>query len=191
MLIGIIISAVFGVLSYFSTKKGVFINTVSAERIKWINQLREHFSEYTKMVYIYANAVDDYNKGEITYEEFRKNNYNDDIVYKTTMIELYLNPTENINLALMDLHIKMLQELREEFRELSYDTYYDFQEDIEFLHQVILKAEWRRFKLESKKGKEISNKRMKEIFKEVGEEINKSKYNNLLEDNDGLTYPIE
>ncbi|MBN9653270.1 hypothetical protein J0K78_03250 [Halobacillus sp. GSS1] len=182
MLIGIGISVLLGGLNYFSTKKGVYINTVSAERIKWINKLREHFSDYSNMVYIYANAVEDYNNKEIAPEEFNEKNLNDDIVYKTTMIELYLNPTEKMNLVLMDLHTIMLQTLREEFCELSYEFYYDLHEDLEYLQQVILKSEWKRLKLESKKGKEIPNKKMKKIFKEVGEEINKNKYIELMED---------
>ncbi|MFB4169284.1 hypothetical protein [Virgibacillus sp. JSM 102003] len=58
MLIGIALTFIVGIFNYLSSRRGKYIDNLSAERIKWINNVREQFSYFNKNVFIQANNID-------------------------------------------------------------------------------------------------------------------------------------
>lgn len=107
------------------------------------------------------------------------------------MLELYLNPTEVVSKKLLVSCNTIIDLLADATSELvtANGTPVWRQLDIQFktkkrelmyYQQVILKSEWKRVKKETDKGEQLSNQEMLQIFKEVGESLNATKYNSYL-----------
>jgi len=147
--IGVILSLFIGsvglYISYNNSRKTLFINSVTASRIKYIQELRNYISDFCGLVYNYSLL----DKGDIqlSKERFEIVKSADKLKY---LIQLYLNPEDtfwdNKMMEFID-EILLLTDKKpsEKIKELITIT------------QYLLKLEWERAKRESQTG--ILNKK--------------------------------
>ncbi|WP_425203209.1 hypothetical protein M1D53_11450 [Bacillus sp. PK9-021] len=183
-LIGIGVTIIIGLLNLEASKSNRFISSINAERLKWINNVREVFSQFNKNCYIYANAVIDArhdNGEEVTEEEAKKAEHTfQEILYYLDLIKLYTNPTEILSAKLYLAIDDMVNELKEQ--DFNTEKYGKIKENIHYYQQVILKAEWKRMKEEAKLGRELDDKEINEIFKSTSIQIDKQRYSKFLKE---------
>lgn len=160
-----------------------YIDAISAERIKWINTMRDRFSECTKLLYIQMNE----------YSRWKKKGYDDsvenvregfrnrviELTYVNNQIVLLLNTTEPISRKIRTLQNKITKHLsaKSNIPEFEFGYWAVLLQDLIYFHQVVLKAEWKRVKQENKKGEEISDEEMNYIYTDVAKKLNEEKYN--------------
>lgn len=71
--------------------KELLVQTISEERIRWINTLRDEFVEFNKNIVVYKAIIDE-NEGDISSEENRKF---EEVIASIHRITLLLNPSEH------------------------------------------------------------------------------------------------
>ncbi|PGA23613.1 MULTISPECIES: hypothetical protein [Bacillus cereus group] len=179
-----IINVVLNVKNNRVLKEERFIDAISAERVKWINTLRDKFSEYNKLVHIQMNGIDSIvnlngrSIEELKIEELRKRAY--EITFLHNHIELFLNPTEPVTEKLLQTQDKVTRYLTAtDYNMFNYEEVKQWALNLHYLQQVILKSEWKRVKEENEKGKEINDQRMNEIFINTAKKIDSDKYESL------------
>lgn len=164
-----------------------YIDAISQERIKWINNMRDKFSEYLKLAHIQMSdlhklKVDIHFKGP-NHEEVKKSalELRDryfEIVYVSNYIFLLLNPKEPVTEKLIGLHEEITKALNiQNVDAFKYKDWEQVVKDSSYFHQVILKAEWKRVKEENKKGEEIDDAATNDIYIEVAEKLDEDVYN--------------
>lgn len=158
-------------------KEERFIDTICAERVKWVNSIRDVFSEYNKSAYIQKKRLNDLKEKREAQESSQLN----EIIYYNNYIELYLNSAEPVTKKLLELQNKISLTLHTEIAAPNFNSkeVETWLEDLHFLQQVILKSEWKRIKEENKKGAEITDQRMNEIFMSVAKKIDGVRYERL------------
>jgi hypothetical protein len=185
-LIGIGVTIIIGLLNLDASKSNRFISSINAERLKWINNVREVFSQFNKNCYMYAKAVREaqsqYDNGEeIKEEDVKKAEQTfQEILYYLDLIKLYTNPTEILSAKLHLAIDYMVNEILE--KDFDTDEYKEIKEDIHYYQQVILKAEWKRMKKEAKLGRELDEEEMDEIFISTSSDIDKERYIKFLKE---------
>lgn len=157
-----------------------YIDAISAERVKWINTVRDAFSEYNKYAYIQMNLLTD---KQILLGSKHKPQLME-LIYWHNHLELFLNPVEPITEKFREIKEKTTKALHTEtpIQHFDYDDVGSWLVDLHFLQQVILKSEWKRVKEENKLGEEITDERMNEIFKKTAEKIDKERYDSIFND---------
>lgn len=175
MLLGVVATLIVGIWNLVIGTKNRYINNINAERIKWVNSIREAFANFNKRIFVYANFLDRVNDGE---EEDENKSIFPEIMYYNNLIELYLNPIEILTKKLIVLQNELIDDLstgsidmKKCKKDLSIIRYYQ---------QVILKAEWKRMKKEASKGREINDYTLSEIFIKTAIDVDKSKYEEYL-----------
>lgn len=162
-----------GELNIGELEKRRFIDTISGQRIEWINKLRGTFVEFNKLSHTYSMFVfsnqsnSDFNFGGI-YQE---------IIAAKNHIDLLLNPEELFSKYLMKYLNLLIDSLHS--HDFNMETYKKNEEMISYIQQVILKSEWKRIKVETEKGRQITDMEMKQIFEGIGKKIDQSHYNKL------------
>ena len=170
-----------GELSAVSQDKQRLIETISTQRIEWINSVRNNFADFNKSAELFSIKVDIVKKrGESApvedFETFRE------IIFYSDLIYLYLNPTEklhdlymktqtNISLCLADASANPLN--------FNYDEYGALVNRLLKLQQIILKSEWKIVKMETSNGTEVETSKKVSIYKEVAQKINNDIYEEL------------
>ncbi len=163
-----------------------YIDAISTERIKWINTMRDKFSEFIKLSYL---QMSDYSYWKNKLPEKIDGNAEKelinrfyDITYASIQISLLLNPKEIISDRIDNLQNVIKSKLNSthdiknfEFKELA-----TLAEELMYLHQVVLKSEWKRVKEENKIGEEIDDAAMNNIYISVAKDLNKDLYNKYL-----------
>lgn len=159
-----------------------YIDAISQERIKWINTVRDAFSEYNKVAYIQMNLLTDKRMGVDSKHKPQLT----ELIYWHNHVELFLNPVEPITKKFVEIKEKTTKALHTKtpFKEIDYDEVGSWLTDLHFLQQLILKAEWKRVKEENNLGKEITDKDMYEIFNKTAERIDKERYDSIF--NNGI-----
>ncbi|MCH4566054.1 hypothetical protein [Bacillus sp. ES1-5] len=160
-----------------------YIDTISTERVKWINTMRDRFSECVKLIYTQMTEFSRWkkrgfdNSDESVREELR--NRAIELTYVNNQIVLLLNTTEPISAKITILQNKILNHLKskDNIPDFEYKNWSVLTQDLVYLHQVVLKAEWKRVKKENKKGEEISDEEMNYIYTEVAKKLNNKRYN--------------
>jgi len=141
---GVLVTLILGVWNAINnarlSKRTSFINTVTSERVKWIDKLRQNISAYCGLTHMwcYSRLEGKPEEGEIL-KEIDKLRY---------LIRLQLNPNdplgkeiENLIAKMPDLtHETQRDELKKAFNELVEKT------------QQLLKAEWEKVKAEAEHG---------------------------------------
>ncbi|MCM3716631.1 hypothetical protein M3202_21550 [Alkalihalobacillus oceani] len=162
-----------GELNIGELEKRRFIDTISGQRIEWINKLRDTFVEFNKLSHTYSMYVfSNQNKSDFNYGGIYQ-----EIIAVKNHIELLLNPEELFSENLMKYINQLIDSLHS--HDFNMENYKENKEVISYIQQVILKSEWKRIKVETEKGRQITNKEMKRIFKKIGKKIDESKYNKL------------
>ena len=138
-------SSVYGwelISNYRAARRTTFINTVTAERVKWIENLRTNISEFCGLTYTWcaSNIEGTEEKNEILKK----------IDVLRHHIRLQLNPDPS---ATLDREIEKL------IAEVPYLTHQTQQDELKIAinnlietSQTLLKEEWEKVKLESKRG---------------------------------------
>jgi hypothetical protein len=143
--IGLAVTAALGVANLLythrATKRADFIRTVTNERVKWIENLRQNVAAYVaRASYCLLMMKEDDSKVNSVVEEL------DRIAY---LIRLQLNPNEEPDKELETLLRKMpgitKMETRQEFMQGC--------EKVVTLTQTLLKKEWEKVKKEAIKGR--------------------------------------
>lgn len=139
------------IITFKNSRKTAFINSVTASRIKYIQELRESISRFCALAYSYNNRA-----SKLSYEQLWELHKESDTL--RFLIRLYLNPIDDYwdsrIISLIDeILIKSDKDPKEKIDELVVIT------------QYLLKLEWEGAKRESEIGilseiekKEIYNK---------------------------------
>lgn len=142
--IGILLTFIIGIWNlasnYRASRRTSFINTVTSQRVKWIEQLRQDIAAFCGLTYTWCFS-DIEGKPE-EYEILRE------IDKLRHVIRLRLNPTgeydqriEALIVSIPDLtHISQREKLKQALNDLTSVT------------QCLLKEEWEKVKSESKRG---------------------------------------
>lgn len=152
--IGVILTFIIGVFnliySISNNKKTSYINTVTAERIKWITKVREYIAEFYTDIDYYARSDDD------MIEKVNRTNL------LRMKIKLYLNPEENQDIIVLIDELNDLLKyarigtsrilLNSIQRERTRQILYHELNQLVLKTQTMLKAEWEKVKKESENG---------------------------------------
>jgi hypothetical protein len=171
-----------GTINAGELEKRRFIDTVSTERIKWINEVRDKFAQYNKIVFIMGKETAviklTRQEGKGYKESLDLNKSYDELIYYENLIDLFLNPIEK-ETKVIKKHMKMLRDNITEYkRNFDPDEFENAFENLLYAQQVILKAEWKRLKEEAKKGEELSDEDAKKLAEYYAKEI-KKEYNEM------------
>lgn len=166
-----------------SLKQKRYIDAISVERVKWINTMRDRFSEYIKLVHIQMNDFDKWKSQgdkDIDDDELRKRYF--EITSVNNQINFLLNQTEPIVKKLVKIQFELTSELSlpEDISEFNYQKLQNMMEDLGYFYQVVLKAEWKRVKEEIKKGEEIDDDGMNNIYLSAAKKLSEEFYNKHL-----------
>ena len=142
--LGIILSFVLGVWNivnnYRLSRRTAFINTVTAERVKWIEKLRKNISVFCGLSYTWRASRLEGKPGE---QDVLK-----EIDKLRHLIRLQVNPEGT--------HDKEIERLIALIPELTHESHTDeFKKELNKLVEVsqkLLKEEWDKVKEESKRG---------------------------------------
>ncbi|MDA2452012.1 hypothetical protein PDN63_26910 [Bacillus cereus] len=174
-----------------------YIDAISAERVKWINIMRDRFSEFIKLTHLqmegfnYWKAMgfekldensekDEIELKEYVSKELRERFY--EITYVDVQITLLLNPKETISNKMMQLQHEIKSELNSThyISEFNFNEQADLLAELIYLQQVVLKSEWKRVKEENKIGEEIDDDTMNSIYRSVAKKLDEELYNKYL-----------
>ncbi len=156
-IVAILLTFLLGVFNLIHTwrisKKTTFINCVTAERVKWINNLRENIANFCGLTHhiVWSNP-------EITAKE--KNEILNEIDRLRMLIPLQLNPHEESTKEIVELLKKIPDQTDVSEQVVHEDEEFPVDKSINELvskTQLLLKHEWDRVKEEAKKG-DITNK---------------------------------
>ncbi|UQZ53288.1 hypothetical protein C2H96_01670 [Bacillus subtilis] len=158
------------VIQMKNARRTSIVDTISSQRIEWVNKMRDNFVEINDLIFIHIfkwnlylksekNSYKDYNFAENIAAIRRLNNN----------IVLLVNPSE-------DYAKKLIKEIK---IVLSLLTKEDFDRDKVLKHnremlklqQVILKSEWSRTKQEIQKGQVLTGDEVKNIYAEKAEKL--------------------
>ncbi len=139
---GVVVTLVLGIwnalANFRSGRRTIFVNTVTSQRIKWIEQLRQDISSYSGLVYHWAmtDLQDNKEEQQILKEVDRLNH----------VIRLRLNPKGThdkaieVLLAAIPKHTADQAKIKELLEQLTVTS------------QALLKEEWEKVKDESQNG---------------------------------------
>lgn len=174
-----------GKLNLTSLKQRRYIDTVSKERIEWLNKIRDSSVEYTTLTSELTILVTFYDLGKMKVEDEKGQKYLDNLLQLEGVkqkIYLLLNPKEvyaaKLNLLSDEVTKLLLKYVNTPIADNS-DELNNLNANINFIQQVILKAEWKRIVIEIEKGKKLNSKKVSKIFKEVAENIDKERNEKL------------
>ena len=183
--ITLLVNTLLGKLNLTSLKQRRYIDTVSKERIEWLNKIRDSFVEYTTLTSELTILVTFYDLGKMKVEDEKGQKYLDNLLQLEGVkqkIYLLLNPKEvyaaKLNLLSDEVTKLLLKYVNTPIAD-NCDELNNLNSNINFIQQVILKAEWKRIVIEIEKGKKLNSKKVSKIFKEVAENINKERNEKL------------
>lgn len=142
--VGILLTFALGVwnlvVSYRNTRRTNFINTVTAQRVKWLEQIRQDISTYCGLTYTwcYSDLVGKPQEYEVLKEIDRLRH----------VIRLRLNPT-----GTRDKKIEQLIAEIPQYTDISQrDKLTKALEELTVTSQLLLKEEWEKVKSEAEHG---------------------------------------
>ena len=160
-----------------SAEQKRYIDAISVERVKWINTMRDNFSQYIKLIHFQMIDMDNVKLyGTHTVDEKKMDERFVDIVHLGNHIYLLLNPTEPITIKIVSQQNLISEAFDADASKFDYKSASDLMQDVGYLYQVVLKAEWKRVKRENEIGEEMDEKAVNEIYTEAAKKISKEKY---------------
>ncbi|WP_285394766.1 hypothetical protein [Lysinibacillus sp. fls2-241-R2A-57] len=187
--ITLFLNTLLGKLNLTSQKQRRYIDTISKERIEWLNKIRDSFVEYTMLMSELTLLVTLYDLDEVTVEDEKGKEHFDKLLQLESIkqkIYLLLNPKEDYSKKLSVLFNQVSNLLTEYISKSVDDDYKELNNlsaNIHFIQQVILKAEWKRIVIEIEKGRKLDSKEVSKIFQEVAEHIDKERNEKLFPKN--------
>lgn len=131
--------------NYQLSKKATFIDTVTSERVKWIEKLRNNISAFCGLTHTWTRSND-----LDTDEEVRILEKIDNLRY---LIRLQLNPKKDGGAPNVDMDIeRLIAEIPELTDPFHADALHKAIDDLMVAAQKLLKEEWDKVKAESKSG---------------------------------------
>jgi hypothetical protein len=134
-----IVSTISLYVSLHNNRKTIFINSITASRIKWIDIIRKNISEFCGLSYHFA--ITDLEKPE-------KQKVVEQLDKLRFLIKLQLNRADNFDRKIID-KIDLIPDLASVAKEKELKKEID---ELVELTQDLLKLEWEGAKLESMKG---------------------------------------
>lgn len=141
---GIVVTLVLGVWNFVqghrATRKASFINTVTAQRVKWLEKMRQDVAKFVGLTHHWAMAsFEGTSTDSAVLQEIDRLKY---------VIRLRLNPDDTPDRKIAAL-IKRIPELTDQsqIHELLREL-----DNLTTITQEMLKAEWEKVKAESKDG---------------------------------------
>ncbi|WP_435038778.1 hypothetical protein [Bacillus subtilis] len=166
------------VITWTVARRAALNNTISTQRILWVNKLRDHFVDFNKLAYEYSSNKNTYEKNkEKPNFDFMEKHY--ELRALLDRINLLLNPNEEFSKRLSEKLLEIIMLLKD--NKYNVKTYENLTKELNLIQQVILKAEWKRIKIEIKKGKELSDKKVAKIYTDKAKSMGLSS-NNLVEE---------
>ncbi len=142
--IAAVVSAVSAYFSYQSSKKTTFINTITSERLRWMEELRRTVAKICGLIYHWnLTGKDTPQRNEIIKEV-------DDLMQ---LVKLQLNPDKTEHKEILDL-------IKESLNYTDTDRIEKLAEHLDKIiesSQTLLNYEWERVKREAREG-ELSRK---------------------------------
>jgi len=187
--ITLFLNTLLGKLNLTSLKQRRYIDTVSKERIEWLNKIRESFVEYTTLTSELTLLVTFYDLGEMTVEDRKGQKYFDNLLQLEGVkqkIYLLLNPKEVYAAKLYSLSNEVIKLLLKHVNTPiadNSDELNNLNANIKFIQQVILKAEWKRIVIEIEKGKKLESEEVSKIFQDIAKHIDKERNEKLFPEN--------
>lgn len=183
--ITLLANTLLGKFNLTSLKQRRYIDTVSKERIEWLNKIRDSFVEYTTLTSELTMLVTFYDLGKMKVDDEKGQEYLDKLLQLEGVkqkIYLLLNPKEayavKLNL-LSDEATKLLLKYVSTPIANNGDELNNLNANVNFIQQVILKAEWKRIVIEIEKGKKLESKEVDKIFQDVAKYIDKERNEKL------------
>lgn len=177
--ITILVNIWIGTRNLNSQKQRRYIDTISNQRIEWLNNIREIFVEYTKCaaeivmfqsIYLVHNLSA---KDEKSKEFFQKIVKVNELKQK---ISLLLNPREFFSIKLNIFMEELVDLLLEANSNENQRKFKIINENIHYIQQVILKAEWKRILYEIEMGRKLEKEEVEKIFNDVAKDIDSEKF---------------
>ena len=146
---GIVVTAGIGIWNtvnhHRTNKKTSFINTVTSERVKWLDKLRHNISSFCGLTHTWTRSEHDNPSEEaMLLKEIDKLRY---------LIRLQLNPKDINGQPNTDKKIEALIAKIPQLTDVSFREELDAaMEELIIESQFLLKEEWDKVKLESKNG---------------------------------------
>ncbi|PEX50224.1 hypothetical protein COJ42_13585 [Bacillus cereus] len=166
-----------------------YIDAISAERVKWINEFREKSSEFLKVANLQAtdllkfkDAIE--NKVDISgINQDAHIERSSEIDGVCNQINLLLNPNDIFSYYLVVLQNEVADDLRNNnILKFDFEQVKVKVEDIGYLYQVIIRSEWKRIKEENKNGAELSEEKMHEIYTEMAKKLDEKTYRKFIKE---------
>ncbi|MGE8037842.1 hypothetical protein [Lysinibacillus sp. NPDC093692] len=157
-------------------------DTISTQRIEWINNVRNCFADFHKSVFLHTKLLRKYSLDE----HFRSEEIQQSISeakYYSNLMELYLNPTEKIVKLLMKSVSKCIKEMERSTSPSSVGLEFSLKiylTKITTYQQVILKAEWQIVRNEIKEGKELDKAEKEAIYLKVAKRIDQKIFEEMI-----------
>jgi hypothetical protein len=178
-LIGVILSFLVGSAGLWigikNSRKTIFINSVTASRIKYLQDLRNSIAEFCGLFHRYHLLIK--NDPNLSTEKLKVLESADKLKY---LIKLYLNPQDS---KWDNKIVNLIEEIRKSLADYPKDKI----DDLILISQYLLKLEWEGAKLESRKGiiskkkKDRLNEKYYRLYKNaIKDRIEKSKRDQIL-----------
>ena len=124
------------------SKRTTYINSVTAERVKWINSLRDNVSKFIGLTYSWV--ISDVKEGSDESKGILK-----EIDQVRILIQLQLNPDEDLGKKIISWIDKASKHTHETQKEQLKEVLQGMVSDV----QKLLKEEWDKVKDEAEKGR--------------------------------------
>ncbi|MCP4988090.1 MAG: hypothetical protein GY928_19195 [Colwellia sp.] len=130
------------VYNFYINRRTTYINSVTAERVKWVNALRENISKFAGLTYNWV--ISEVEEGSDESKEILK-----EIDQLRMLIQLQLNPNEELSQKIIAWIEKVSQNTHKSQKEQLKECLKGMVTDV----QSLLKEEWDTVKDEARKGR--------------------------------------
>jgi endo-1,4-beta-D-glucanase Y len=137
-----LISLVNIVYNIYINRRTTYINSVTSERVKWINALRENVSKYAGLTYNWV--ISDIEEGSEESKKILK-----EIDQLRILIQLQINPNEDLGKSIISCIDTISTHTHESQKEVLKKDLKGLVSDV----QNLLKEEWDKVKDEAEKGR--------------------------------------
>ncbi|MDF2068009.1 hypothetical protein [Bacillus sp. Cr_A10] len=172
-----------GKLQANTQDKQRIVETIGAQRVVWINNIRQHFVDYNsnaqKLHFNYIRLL--LNNEETKILRDKAIEISEEMVKTIHNTELFLNGDEIYSNAIISIMKKLRNDIINLNSVMSVNQFNDYLKRLLFAQNVILKAEWKRVKEETSIGDFLSEERVKEIFVEVATKLDEDMHNIIIE----------